>query len=110
MNQDPKPAGAIVDVSALEALLDLSFTKFVTIRIVKLLYLLTLALFGIGWLVGVVTVAGQFGLFSFAGFLAVIGLSVMVVVEAIFARVGLELVVVLFRIGENTAAIAGTKT
>ncbi len=107
MSQESTSTNELVGAGTVEALLDLSFTKFITIRIVKLLYVLILGLIGLGWIIGVIVLAGQFGLVSFSGFLMLIALTLLLVVEVIFARVALELIVVLFRIGENTTVIAG---
>jgi len=94
-----------LDVSSglIAGLLDLSFRKFITLKVVSVLYLLVLVLIALGWLGGVGAAFSQsfgFGLFSLVLF------TVMALVQVIFARVGLELVVVIFRIGENTSKMA----
>lgn len=88
----------------LGALFDASFSTFITTRIVKVLFLLQIALAAIGELVVVVTGFGQ-------GFLA--GVFVLLVVApltflfwVLMIRVQLELVLVVFRIAENTAVAA----
>jgi uncharacterized membrane protein len=92
---------------AADALMDFSFKKFITIRVVKLLYILMIALIALEWLIGVV--AG-FNLGGFGGGLgAMITMTLMAVIQLIFARILLELIVVIFRIGENTSEIAASK-
>lgn len=84
----------------LAALFDVSFTSFVTVRIIKVIYIITLVLIGIGALFFVVAAFAQ----SAAG-----GLFVLIVVAplggllyVIYARVLLEIVIAIFRIMENT--------
>jgi hypothetical protein len=107
MTQDPISFRGLVEPGTFEALADLSFTKFVTIRIVKLLYLMLLVLIGLLWLIGVIAIAGQVGVLTFGGFLSIVALTLLVLIKVIGARIGLELIVVLFRIGENTSITAG---
>lgn len=89
-----------VQDAGLGALFDLSFKRFITLSVIKVLYLLGLALIALGWLVAVVTGFMQ-------GFLPGLGALVFVTIIAllyvIFFRVWLELIVVIFRIGENTS-------
>jgi uncharacterized membrane protein len=84
-----------------EALFDVSFTSFVTTRIIKVIYIVTLVLIALGALVFVIAAFAQ----SIAG-----GLFVLIIVAplagllyVIYARVLLEIVIAIFRIMENTA-------
>jgi len=89
--------------SLVSLLTDFSFSKFVTTRIVKFLYVLSIVLAGLsalGILVGGMSRGGGGAVVSL--FLAPVAFVVMVLAS----RVWLEIVVVVFRIAENTAAVA----
>ncbi len=95
------------NAGGLGALLDFGFNKFITLSIIKILYILYLVVFILGWLgVTLTTMFGQ-------GFLPGIGVfvvgAIVVVLYAILIRVGLELIVVIFRIGENTSKLVEMK-
>jgi hypothetical protein len=86
----------------LGALLDFGFKKFITLSVIKVLYLLGIALIGLSFLLMLAT--------SFTmGAAAVVGVLILGPIIAllylIFFRIWLELVVVIFRIGENTSKI-----
>jgi hypothetical protein len=87
----------------LEALFDLSFTRFLTIGVVRIIYILGILLLVLGWLVAVI---GGFVNGFGTGLLALIFATIVILLELLFLRVWLELIVVLFRIGENTSAMA----
>jgi len=100
MKTDSQPSGCLT------ALLDLSFTQYVTTKILKWLYVLLLALVVIGGVVGVL--AGLVTMFrdSFLAGLATILLSaISVLIYAVLARVWIELIMVIFRIAENTSEL-----
>ncbi len=85
----------------LGSLFDLSFTSFVTTRLMKVLYVLRLALLGGTFLVGAFatftvggSTLGELWLFVFGPF--------FLVAQTLANRVACELVVVLFRIFEHT--------
>jgi hypothetical protein len=102
------------------SLFDLSFTSFVTIRLVRVLYILTLTLLAIGYLVIALAIFSGGGAevqFSSDGTLenvdsdgnAVLGVlwvfvlgPLLLFFYVLFYRVIFELVVVVFRIFENT--------
>lgn len=85
-------------------LFDVNFEDFITVRIIKVIYILGMLLIGIGALVALITG------FSRGGGAAIVFTFVLVPLGAllmlIFFRVYLELVVVIFRIGENSTEIA----
>ena len=85
------------------SLFDLSFRRFITLGIVKILYILVLVLIAIGWLIGVVS---GFSQGAGAGLIGLVVVSIAALIQVIFARVWLELIVVIFRIGENTSILA----
>ena len=89
-----------------ESLFDISFTAFITTRIVKLLYILAIVVAGLMSLALVIGGArfhpnesgGVFALFSAA--------PLFFLISVILARVVLESIIVMFRIGEHAAEIA----
>jgi len=89
-----------VEKGFLGSLLDRSFTSFVTTRVISVLYTLTLIIIGLWYL------AGAAVFFSNSGGAGVLWLILFGPLFAFFAallsRVYFELVIVLFRIFENT--------
>ena len=86
-------------------LFDLSFSEFVTTSIIKVLYVIAIIGSAIG---GLVIVFGGLASKSFSG--ALVGLilgPLAFVLYVILARIWMEVLIVLFRIAENTAKIAG---
>ena len=85
-------------------LFDFEFKDFITVRIIKVIYILGMILIAIGALIALI--AG----FSRGGGASIIFTFVLVpfgaLLTIIFFRVYLELVVVIFRIGENSTEIA----
>ncbi len=87
----------------LGALFDLSFTRFLTVSVIKVIYILGIVLIALGWL-GFVIAGFDIG-FGY-GVSAIIFGVIASVLNLLFLRVSLELIVVIFRIGENTSALA----
>lgn len=90
------------------ALFDFSFDNFITPKLVKVLYILVLALIALGFVVGMIT--GLLSLLRRGGFLMGVATIVLTpfvtAVYIIVARVSMEITVVIFRIAENIATIA----
>ena len=85
------------------ALFDFSFSSFVTTRIIKLLYILSIVV------IGLVALGIFFGLLSRGGggiVAAVILAPLFFLLYTIFARVWLEFIIVVFRIAEYSSEIA----
>jgi ribosomal protein L40E len=86
------------------ALFDFSFTDFVTAKIIKFLYGLSIFLIGLTTIILVI--------FSFAGgpiagiFTLLIGGPLIFILGIIYTRVLLEIIMVIFKIAENTAITA----
>lgn len=89
--------------ASFSAMCDLNFNRFITLSVIKVLYVLGLILIGLGWLMMVATTFSQGG--ATAGIFGLIFFTVGALLYAIFLRVGLELIVVIFRIGENTSKL-----
>ncbi|MBU1706638.1 DUF4282 domain-containing protein [bacterium] len=86
------------------ALFDFTFTDFITTKIIKLLYILLLIAVGVGALVAIVT---AFGISAWLGLLTLLILAPLgFVIGVICIRVYMEIIIVLFRIAENTNIIA----
>ena len=83
-------------------LFDLSFTNFVTIRIIKVLFVLAIILSGV-FAMGILVVglAGGAG----SGALAFIVAPIAFFLYVLGARIWLEVIIVLFRIAENTGKL-----
>lgn len=96
MEQDQKGDGGIA------ALLDFGFKRFITLSVIKVLYLLGIAVICLALVIALIS--------SFTvGAMAVIGVLIVGPIVAllylIFFRIWLELIVVVFRIGENTSKL-----
>ena len=89
--------------AGLEALADLSFTRFLTISTVKVIYVLSIVGLALGWLAFVIAGFSQGRLIG--GIVAMIVGTLLAALYLLIIRVSLELVVVIFRIGENTARL-----
>lgn len=89
--------------AGISALFDLSFRRFVTLNVIKVLYLLGLVMIALFWLIGVGVAFSQGG--AAAGFGMMITMSILALLQIVFYRVWLELIVVIFRIGENTSKL-----
>jgi len=87
----------------LATLFDFSFSEFVTIKIIKLLYGLAMFFAAIGALAAIIS---GFGSGALTGVITLIVSPLIFLLYVILARVWLEIVIVIFRIAENTKEIA----
>lgn len=85
------------------SLFDFSFTEFITIRIIKILYGIVIFLAGLSVLYLIIY---GFRLSAAMGILYLVLSPVIFILYVIIARVWLEIVMVIFRIAENTQKIA----
>lgn len=92
------------DNNGLGGLFDLSFEKFITPSVVKIVYILVIALAGLFWLLAIIAGVSSNGLAGFLGGLIIGGLGFLV--SILVYRIFLELTMILFRIHENTDTIA----
>lgn len=86
------------------SLFDLSFSDFITPRIIKLLFVISIIVSVIA--AGVLLVSGL-SQGDGAALLALIGAPLLFLLYVIMARVWLEVIMVLFRIADNTDQLAG---
>lgn len=87
----------------LGSLFDLSFSEMVTTKIIKILYIISIFASG---LTALATIFTGFSNSIVAGILTLILAPIVFLFYVIFARMSLELVVVVFKIAENTELIA----
>ncbi|MCD6728057.1 MAG: DUF4282 domain-containing protein [Solirubrobacteraceae bacterium] len=86
------------------SLLDLSFTSLVTTRVIRLLYLLLLVLVALGLAASIVAaiLTGE----AASIVVAVVAAPLVALLYVICARVGLEVIVAIFRLLESSREIA----
>lgn len=88
-------------------LLDFSFTEYFTIKAIKIIYILAIALSAIGALV---ILGGGFASRSFSGIVGgIIMAPIMFAVWVISARIWLELILVVFNISNNIQTLVELK-
>jgi len=87
----------------LASLFDFSFTEFITVKIIKILYGIIIFFAGLGVLYFIVS---GFRLSVAMGILYILLSPVIFLLNVILARIWLEIVIVIFRIAENTQKIA----
>lgn len=85
------------------ALLDFSFNEFVTMSVIKILYIIAIALSALGILFFVIT---SFMASVVTGLIMLILSPIFFVLYVLFARIWLEIIMVIFRIEENTKVLA----
>ena len=90
--------------SSFSALFDFSFRRFITIRLIRSLYVL--ALIGISFATLGLLVSAFGSSFGMGVLTLFIGAPVFFLISLLAARVYLELIMVIFRISENTSVIA----
>jgi hypothetical protein len=88
----------------MSALTDFGFTRFVTIRIVPILYLLGLVL---GAIVAASQVLAAFRMGAIVALVSLVLVPFAYLLFALYLRVGLELVIILFRIQGDIARLGG---
>ncbi len=88
--------------AGLGALLDLGFERFITLSVIKVVYILGMAVIGLVYL-GMIIASFTQGVMAAIG--AIIVGALVAVLYLIFFRIWLELIVVMFRIGENTSKL-----
>jgi len=82
------------------SLFDLSFSEFVTIRLIKVLYILGIAGAVLG---GLAFIIGGFANGAGIGILFLLLSPVLILFYILIVRIWLELIIVVFRIADNTS-------
>ena len=90
----------------LSSLFDLSFTDLITLRLIKVVYVLVIIAAAAASL-GYVVVA--FKASTAGGFLALLFSWIPFLIYVILARVSLEMVIIFFRISEDVKVLVGRK-
>lgn len=86
-----------------QSLFDFSFSNFITLKIIGILYAILIGFFALGTLS---TIFHGFTMGFFYGIRTLILAPLGFFLSVIFLRIGLETMIVLFKVAENTAAIA----
>ena len=86
----------------LGTIFDFSFTEFVTTKVIK--FLLALAMV-VNVIVTIFWIVGGFNISTLTGILFIILSPVVYLILMLFARIYLELIIVIFRIAENLIKI-----
>jgi hypothetical protein len=84
------------------SLFDISFDSLITTKIIKVLYVLILIVIGI---VSLILIATSFSQGGGSGVAAIIFVPIGALLYTIMARVYLEVLIILFKIGENTSKL-----
>jgi hypothetical protein len=92
--------GIVMEKGFFASLFDLSFSEFVTIRLIKVLYILGIAGSVLG---GLAFIVGGFANGAGIGILFLLLSPVLVLFYILMVRIWLELIIVVFRIAENTS-------
>lgn len=85
------------------SLFDFTFSEFITTRLIRVIYVLGLIVVGIGTLA---ILSEGFDLGFLTGMLSVVLAALVFLLGAMYLRVVLEIMIVVFRIAENVAKIA----
>ena len=105
----PQPADRCVwgtPAPAFAALFDFSFTTFITLKFLRVIYtVLTVLILLVG---GVLFLASLFRGGALGVFVAIVVVPAVTLLYLVFARITLEAIALFFRIGENTSAMAAS--
>src|SRR3990172_1452990 len=93
----------VASPGARRCLTDFSFTRFLTTRIVPFLYGMSLVL---GAAVALYAVGREFDVSVRGFFSLIVGVPLMFLIWAVVSRLFLEVLIVIFRIADNTAGLA----
>jgi hypothetical protein len=85
-------------------LFDFSFTSFVTLKFLKVIYAIAVVVIGLGALIWMFIIGSAGGIFVL---IALVAGPLAALIYLISVRITFEVIAVLFRIGENTAVLAG---
>jgi len=83
-------------------LFDLSFSEFITTKVVKVLFIIGIAFGALYTLSLFVAGLSQGGL---TALIAVVGAPILFIITVLLTRIWLEIIIVVFRIAENTAKL-----
>lgn len=92
--------------SFISLLFDLSFTEFVTTRIIKVLFIIGVVCAAIGTIACII---GGFSSSSGLGVFVIVVSPILFLLLVLFARLWFEMLIVVFRIAENTSGLVDHK-
>ncbi|MGW9346697.1 DUF4282 domain-containing protein [Nocardiopsis flavescens] len=101
----PPPPAAPAAPGFFGILFDFTFREFLTSRMVKVLYILWLVFIGISTLTGIIGAFSTMTHSALAGVLGLFGTLVGGAAAVLVTRVVLELLIVVFRIGDDLSAL-----
>ena len=87
----------------LGALFDFSFSNFITIELIKILYILGIIFSGI---IAIMVIVSGFNISAGAGIIFLILSPVIFLLYVILIRIWLEIIIVIFKIADNTKQMA----
>lgn len=97
--------GATTDKGFFGSLFDYSFTSFITLRFLKVIYAILVFVILLGGLIGFASGLAQGR--AFGMLIAFVGAPLLTLFWLVLVRVSLESVAMFFRIGQNTSVLAG---
>lgn len=101
--RDPHVRRRLAGEGFFAALFDFSFTSFITLRFLKVIYgvlVVLILLSGVVFLISGLSRGGS------AALLSLVGVPVVTLLYLVLARIYMELIALFFRIGENTSLMA----
>jgi hypothetical protein len=105
VHSTPPPPPPAAPRGFFAGLFDLSFSSFVTTKIIKALYVFWMAVTGVAFVIGIVGGIFRIGDDPAVGILMVLATPLAALLYIVLGRIYLELLIVLFRIAENIGEI-----
>lgn len=102
--KDYEPYVAPVEKSFFQALFDLKFTEWVTLRVAGVLYLLTVILVSLFAAIGLISFIATGPLFPFV-FLAIVFTGIVWFLVVLLVRLGIEASIATIAVAQNTASL-----
>jgi len=87
----------------LGALFDFSFSEFITIKLIKILYILGIIF---STIVAIIFIVSGFNISTGVGIIFLILSPIIFLLYVILIRIWLEIIIVIFKIAENTKQLA----
>ena len=101
--QGPSFQDALEEKGFIRSLYDFSFSSFITLRVIRVLYVVITILYSLVALVSFVALLAQHKGPDIV--LAIIGVPIAYILYLMFARIGLEILMVIFNLGKDVRAI-----
>ena len=101
--QRPNYNDALEGKSFIRSLFDFSFSSLITLRVIRVLYVVITIVYSLGALVSFVVLLSQHTTADIV--VAIIGVPLAYIIYLTFARIWLEILIVVFNIGKDLRAI-----